>query len=260
MKVCPNCNEVITQQGAFCLHCGTKLNSETGNGNQQINSSNQANTVTMQLDKTILAKVLVIISCVILSLMFFTKWYDSFSPLDRAMRTIQLKFNSTEVTVKTGEEWVEGNSYYDGWGGYYDSPGYYNPTSKNKKIVDPLFAVYDVTLSVFFIVTVIMLMKVVYNISRKKNQTFLESNFYNKALTVTIFTCSFVLVGSIALNNIERKIGYIPPYGENEAFVTFKSSISLTVMFFITAAIAIASRIFISHIFEESIKSQKKSN
>lgn len=268
MKTCPKCGREIAQEGAFCLHCGEKLSAETSPDTSPSTPANPfSGLINIQkLDKKLIVKALVITSCALLALLFFTKWYTneartsqnspwgSFSPLGRTMQAIQFKFPKEQVYVKTGENWIEGTTRNDGWGGTITEPGRHEPIGGEKNIVDIGYVIYDIVLSAFFIIALITLLKVIYNASRKKEYI----TQYNNALVMTIITCGIALLGSIILNNVERKIGYTPFYygsqSPTEAFVTFKSNITMTTSFFFTAVIAIASRVFISHFYKEIIK------
>ena len=249
MSFCTYCGKEITQQSAFCHHCGKPLSQKTAASNNHDCYTDapllqeQPIPLKMPFDKIFIAKSLLIVSCTIICILFFTDWYMngnlSFSPFERAIRIAQFNFNGREVRIVQREVTVE-----DAWGGTRVEPVY-----GDKHIIDPGFLIFDIALTAMLIISLVLLLKVVYNISRKNECGIIY--LYNMAMQMTIITCIVAFVFSAILNNVTREISY--GSGDFE-LVEFKSSISFTFSYYTTVIIAIISRVFISHYFKDSIR------
>ncbi|MCL2079866.1 MAG: zinc ribbon domain-containing protein [Oscillospiraceae bacterium] len=230
LKFCPKCGQQLVDEVTFCTNCGENLSiyaqASQAQPQQQAQVPQNVDPAapapvypsppnTQTLDKKLVAKALIIGSCVLIALLFFTKWYTndadvrgypksyreyaegSFSPFDRAMQVIQGKFVIS-----------------------YD----------REEFVDTGFLIYDITVSTFFVISLILLFMVIYRASKNEDCRYI----YRVALNITISTCAVALIGAFFLNG-ERKSGYW----------FFESEITMATTFYFTALIAIASRIFV---------------
>ena len=239
MNLCAKCSKEVAVDSTFCNHCGSPLAAATQDEPKIITPAEQA--ITLQFDKKLIAKILLIASCSMLAVLFFIGWFSNgtqgvFSPFNRAMRIAQLDFNGRYAEFRAGGDRDE---WHDRWA-----------TSRTDRrfVIDPGFVVFDILLTAFAAVTLFLLVKIIYNISRKKETGILW--LYKLTLKISIAACAFTFVGSVALNNITRQMGYDVA---NRA-ITFESNISFTFAFYLTVLVAVASMIFVTHFYKEAQK------